>query len=162
MNDFYTEQLVKKKSPVSDIFVKAGLIIVTILSFFIIFKFPFAIIAPIVMILLDVVMFKRLNVEYEYLYVNGDLDIDKIMAKSKRKRILGINIADLELIAPSGSAEVRLYQNIKPCNYSSRESNHKTYEMIVLKNGEKKRIIFEPNQTILEGIRMLAPRKVVL
>jgi len=34
--------------------------------------------------------------------------------------------------------------------------------MVVVKNGQKEKIIFEPNQTILEGMRMLAPRKVIL
>ena len=35
-----------------------------------------------------------------------------------------------------------------------------TYELIVVNNGEKKKIIFEPNKTVCEGLKMLAPRKV--
>ena len=41
------------------------------------------------------------------------------------------------------------------------EPDHKTYTMVVVKNGQKEKIIFEPNQTILDGMRMLAP-KVIL
>lgn len=37
------------------------------------------------MIVIDVLMFRNLNVEYEYVFVNGDLDIDKIMNKARRK-----------------------------------------------------------------------------
>ncbi|MFR0073872.1 MAG: DUF6106 family protein [Blautia caecimuris] len=30
-------------------------------------------------------LFQRLDLEYEYLFVNGELDIDKIMCKVKKK-----------------------------------------------------------------------------
>ena len=48
--------------------------------------------------MLDVFLFRRLDLEYEYLYVNGDLDIDKIMGKQKRKRVFSMNVNDLELL----------------------------------------------------------------
>ena len=95
-------------------------------------------------------------------YVNGDLDIDKIMAKQKRKRVFQTNVSELEVIAPTGSAELNAFQNIKAHNFSTMNPDHKTYTMVVVKNGQKEKIIFEPNQTILEGMRMLAPRKVIL
>lgn len=38
-----------------------------------------------------VVMTKKLNIEYEYLATNGDLDIDMIVGREKRKRLLSLN-----------------------------------------------------------------------
>ena len=87
MNDFYTEQLVKKQTDMKDILIKAILVSLTIVSFVVILMYPIGLILPILMIVLDVFMFRRLNVEYEYLFLNGDLDIDKIMNKSKRKKL---------------------------------------------------------------------------
>ena len=101
-----------------------------------------------------------MDVEYEYLFVNGSLDIDKIMAKSRRKNMFSMEMTDLEMMAPSGSPELRPYQGLKGTDYSSGMPGADTYEMIVVNNGEKKKIIFEPNKTVCEGLKMLAPRKV--
>ena len=85
MSDYYTEQLVKKQAGMKDIVIKAALVAVTIVSVLIVFLFPFGIILPVLAVILDVLMFRRLNVEYEYLFVNGDLDIDKIIDVYKRQ-----------------------------------------------------------------------------
>lgn len=86
MSDFYTEQLIKKRATAKDMMIKIGLLALTVLSVLILFIFPMGIIAPVVMIARDVFVFRRLDLEYEYLFVNGELDIDKIMNKAKRKK----------------------------------------------------------------------------
>ena len=98
MSDYYTEQLVKKRADMKDVFIKALLVALTIVSVLIVFLFPFGIILPVGMIVLDVFMFRRMNVEYEYLYVNGDLDIDKIMNKAKRKRVFSAHVSGRKAI----------------------------------------------------------------
>mgnify|MGYP000149308937 CR=1 FL=1 len=118
-------------------------------------------ILPVLAVILDVLMFRRLNVEYEYLFVNGDLDIDKIMNKAKRKRMFSANVNDLEILAPADSIEVRQYQKAKTYNYSSGSGQAALYALVVSERGEQKKIIFEPNDTIVEGFYMMAPRKVV-
>ena len=136
MGDFYTEQLVKRQKASSTTLIKAILIILTVLSVVLIFMIPFGI------------------------FVNGSLDIDKIMAKSRRKNMFSMEMTDLEMMAPSGSPELRPYQGLKGTDYSSGMPGADTYELIVVNNGEKKKIIFEPNKTVCEGLKMLAPRKV--
>ena len=158
MSDYYTEQLVKKQAGMKDIVIKAALVAVTIVSVLIVFLFPFGIILPVLAVILDVLMFRRLNVEYEYLFVNGDLDIDKIMNKAKRKRMFSANVNDLEILAPADSIEV---QKAKTYNYSSGSGQAALYALVVSERGEQKKIIFEPNDTIVEGFYMMAPRKVV-
>lgn len=86
MDDFYTEQLIKKQADSKDTLKKVGLIALTVVSVLLVFVIPVGIILPVVMIVIDVLMFRNLNVEYEYVFVNGDLDIDKIMNKARRKR----------------------------------------------------------------------------
>lgn len=162
MSDFYTEQLVKRKTSGKDVMIKILLIAVTVLSFLIVPILPFLLIIPVLLIVLDYFMFRRLDLEYEYLYVNGDLDIDKIMGKQKRKRVFSMNVSEMELLAPMGAGELNQYRNAKVLDYSSNTPNSRCYVMVIVKNGQQVKMIFEPEQVILDGIRMLAPRKVIL
>lgn len=161
MGDFYTEQLVKKRTTMKDTFIKALMVALTIVAVLTVFLFPFGMILPVIFIVADVFIFRRLDVEYEYLYLNGDLDIDKIMHKEKRKHVFSANVNEMEVLAPSGSPELHAHREAKTLDFSTGNQGVKTYEMVVVSSGQKKRIIFEPNEAIVEGVRLLAPRKVV-
>ena len=161
MSDFYTEQLVKKRPDMKHLAIKVGLILITVIAFLIVLVFPIGIILPILAIVLDVIMFRRLNVEYEYLYVNGDLDVDKIMSRAKRKRMFSMNVSEMELLAPADAPELRQYQNARTLDFSSGTGQAKLYTLVVADHGELKKVIFEPNETIVEGLFVLAPRKVI-
>lgn len=160
MNDIYTEQLLKKQSSSKDNRIKFILIVLTLGVVVMTLGNPLWLLGILIMIGVDVWVFRSLNVEYEYLYINGNLDIDKIMSKSRRKEVFEMEINDLEVMALRGEAELKMYQGLKAQDYSSGNTNSRQYEMIVIQNGEKKRIIFEPNDVIVDGMRMLAPRKV--
>lgn len=161
MSDIYTERLIKKMSSGKDKGIKVLLIILTLGAFVLTLRSPLGGVAFLLMIVVDVWVFRSLNVEFEYLYINGNLDIDKIMSKSRRKKVFEMEITDLEMMAQEGAAELKMYQNLKVLDYSSGRTDEKRYEMIVMRNGEKKRIVFEPNEVIVDGMRMLAPRKVL-
>ena len=161
MGDVYTEQLIKRKKTGKTQMEKIALILVTAALFVLGMIIPYVEFLLLVMIGVDIYLFRSLDIEYEYLYINGNLDIDKIMSKSRRKKAFEMNVSELELLAPAGSPELRPFQGLKAKDYTSGEEGRKAYEMIVLKNGEKIKIIFEPNETIVDGMRMYAPRKVI-
>ena len=161
MSDYYTEQLVKRKAPASAMLIKILLVLVTVLSVVAVMMIPFGIIITALLICLDVYLFHNMDLEYEYLYVNGNLDIDKIMNKSKRKRIFSTNVKEMELLAPLGCPRLDQFGNAKVINLSSGQADARLYAMIVANGGQTAKIIFEPNDTIIEGLFMLAPRKVV-
>lgn len=161
MNDFYTEQLLKRKTPAAGMVLVGVCVALTILSCLMIVMMPLGILLPVAFGFVTYLVHQRVNLEYEYLYVNGELDIDKILARTKRKKVFSCNIRDVEIVAPEGSPELRPFSSVKPKDFSSNLPNHKVYEMVLIENGEKTRIIFEPNETILEGMRFLAPRKVI-
>lgn len=161
MNDFYTEQLVKQRATMRTWLKRFGLILVTVALFLAVFVEPLALPFSFIMLMVDAHFFKRFNLEFEYTYFNGDLDIDRIKGEESRKRVFETNMKDVEVIAPTGSIELHPYKRLKTYDYSSNTKN-KTYEMITVKKGQKVKIIFEPNQEILEGMKMLAPRKVYM
>ena len=105
MGDFYAEKLVKKKTTGKDILIKCLMAALTVIAVFSFFVMPFGIFVVFLIIGLDIFIFRSLDVEYEYQYINGDIDIDKIMHKERRKNVFSANIKDMELLAPSGNSQ---------------------------------------------------------
>jgi len=161
MTELLIEQLVKKKPTVKDKLIKVGLIALTAVSFIPAVLFPYVIWLTMILVILDYILIKKLDVEYEYIYFNGDLDIDKIMSKEMRKRMFSTTIKEMEILAPTGSDAAMRVQHIKAIDLSTCNPENKTYEMVTMFKGEKVRLIFEPNEQMLNAIRDMAPRKVI-
>jgi len=161
MGEFYTELLVKRKPGAKEKVIKILLIAMVILSLPAIIMYTFGLLIVALVIAFAVFMFIRLDIEFEYLYYNGDLDIDIIYRKTKRKRVYSMNVSDLEVLAPIHSMEVKPYERLRTFDYSSGMRNGNEYVMIVSKNGQKERMIFEPNEKIVEDLFYKAPRKVI-
>ena len=160
MNEFLTEQLVKRKQTFATTLKKAGLIAATVISAFLILIFPIFTLITVILIFVDNFLFKRMNVEYEYVYFNGDLDIDKIMNMQSRKKLFSTNIKEMEVLAPFGSAELHPYQRLKALDFSTLNPEDKVYEMVTSFKGETVRVLFNPNEKILNEMKNMAPRKV--
>ena len=110
-------------------------------------------------------LFRRNFVEYEYIFTNGDIDIDKITGKSRRKRQLSFNCSNIEMMAVLGDEKYR--HNFehgdfqKKQDFSSGVAGRKRYFAIVnAKEKGRQLIVFEPNEQMLEAIKHAAPRKV--
>lgn len=164
MSDTYTELIVKRKTPTTYVVLKGVLIGVTVVTFLLGLLNQIAFFAGIVLVVIDYFLITSWDLEFEYLYVNGTLDIDKIMSKSKRKRIRSLDMEKLEIIAPINSHHLDSYKNgkFKELDVSSGVKEHKQYIMIINDDNERLKIIFEPNDKILDNIRTIAPRKVIL
>ena len=161
MSEFYTELLVKRKQGAKELFVKISLIALILLVIPTIFIFTFGLVLVVITIGLAAFMFARLDVEYEYLYFNGDLDVDVIFHKTKRKRVFTVNVSEMEIVAPINAIEVKHYEKLKTYDYSSGTRSGNEYVIIVSQNGQKGRVIFEPNEKIVEDLFWRAPRKVI-
>ena len=162
MNEFLTEQLVKRSNTVATTLKKVGLTMATVVSVLLGFIHPMLVWVTVIMVVADIILFRRMNVEFEYVFFNGDLDIDKIMNMQSRKRVFSSNIKDMEVIAPTGSVELYPYQRKKMLDFSTQNPEDKTYEMVTLFKGETVRVVFNPNEKILNGMKNMAPRKVFI
>lgn len=161
MGEFYTELLVKRKPGVKEKMTKVFLIVLVLLSIPTVLIYRFGFLLLVAAIAVAVFAFIRLDIEYEYLYYNGELDIDIIYRKMNRKNVFSMNVNEMEMLAPANSIEVKHYERLKTFDYSSGIKNKEKYVMIVVKNGQKFRMIFEPNEKIVEDLFYKAPRKVV-
>ena len=90
MTEFLTEQMVKRETTIATVIKKISLILISIMSLSLIFVHHLLVWASIIIIVVVVILLRRMNVEYEYTYYNGDLDIDRILNKQSRKRIFSM------------------------------------------------------------------------
>ena len=163
MNEFLTEQLVKQKQTMATTVKKIGLIAVTALTFPLgVLVHPLMVWVTVILVVVDIFLFRRMNLEFEYVYFNGDLDIDKIMNMQSRKRVLSVNIKDVEIVAPMGDSQLHAFERMKALDYSTNNPQDKTYVMVASFKGETVKVLFNPNEKILKGMQYLAPRKVII
>lgn len=164
MSDLYTEVIVKRKTPPGERALKVLLILATVLA--VLSFFSLGIIGLVILVAVgvaDYFLLPAFDVEYEYLYVNGELDVDKIMSRQKRKRVYSGDVRDLEIMAPSNSHALDYYRNnkeLKRYDFSSLMPDHKTYTMILKGDKGLECVIFEPNDIILSDMKRTSPREV--
>lgn len=166
MSDLYSELLVKKESTGKDSVIKYGMIALTVIAVVGgIFVSPILLIAAIALGIACHFILPKTDVEYEYLFVNGELDIDMVMAKSKRKKVKSLNLTDADLIAPLNSHRMDYYNGnsrMKTLDYSSGNAEHKRFAVIIKTGGESCRVIIEPDEQMAQAIKNSAPSKVFL
>ena len=166
MRDLYSELLVKRERTIKDSIVKYGLIVLTVIAVIAsLISTPLIWIAAIALGIACYFVIPKTDVEYEYLFVNGEFDIDMVMAKSKRKRVKSFNLSEADLVAPLNSHRMDYYngnQNMKVLDYSSGNPQHKRFGVITRLDNATCKIILEPDEALAQAMKKTAPSKVFL
>ncbi len=104
------------------------------------------------------------NREYEYAYTSGNLDIDVIYNKKKRKQVFSGSVEEFEVMAYYGDVQhLAIYDGLKTADFSSGVIKDNTYIFVSVYKGKKKKFIFEPCGDIINAIRSdLSPRRLFL
>ena len=112
MSDLYSELLVKKEPTAKDSIVKYGMIVLTVLAVGAgLFISPILLLVAVALGVASYFVIPRTDLEYEYLFVNGEFDIDMVMSKSKRKKVMSMNLREADLVAPLDSHSLISRQN---------------------------------------------------
>ena len=167
MNDAYVELLVKRKSSVGPLIARNILIGIGSLIFLLgIFTGSLFL----AFVLISGIFFggaylfhQHVSIEYEYLYLDKTLSVDRISNQAKRKKMAEYRMVDLELMAPVGSSrlkDVEGGQELKPVDFTSHMEDSEPYAMLVRKNGTLTKVLIECNDMLFQQIRQGAPRKV--
>lgn len=165
--DFFSEKIVARRKDSKDYLIYTffifGASLVLCLSVFI---RPLLGVWPLIaagVIYLGYVVFTSRDIEFEYTMTNMDLDIDKIIAKRKRKQIFSANGESFELIAkyPSENYE-QVSKEVKTRIEAVSTMNSPDIYFILLncKNG-RTIVFFEPDEGMLNTFKKYMPRKVV-
>ena len=166
MGDLYSELLVKKDKTAKDSLLKYGLIVLTVLAVFAgLIITPLALIIAVALGIACYFVIPKTDVEYEYLFINGDFDIDMIMSKTKRKEVKSFKLSESDLAAPLDSHRMDYYngnQNMKVLDFSSGNPEHKRFGVITRLDGNLCKIILEPDEALAQAMKNSAPSKVFL
>lgn len=101
----------------------------------------------------------RRNIEYEYIITSAILDIDKIVAKRSRKRIVSIDLKEIERFMPLSEMPTVTATVIDVTPDGMADG---AYGIDFSLDGQAKRLIFKPNKKILNSAKMASPRLVEL
>ncbi len=163
MNDMYAEARVKVKMTPTSLLLRGLMILGMLVAFFVlpVIHSVFMIVSAGIVVVL-IYMFPRLNVEYEYVFVDGQFDFDKISGGSKRKTVLRIDMEKIEMIAPVNSHALDEFRNKKLVtkDFSSLQKSDKLYAIIAHGEKELLRIVFEPSAEMITCMKNKSPRKV--
>jgi hypothetical protein len=161
MNQLYAEAGVKRKETTKSMLLRTLLVMGIVIGVLLILVGSYIGIAGIVLVAVMIFLFPKLNIEYEYVFVDGQIDFDRISGKAKRKTMLRIDLEEVEIIAPEGSHALDNYNNVslEKKDFSSGDKTVKSYIIIANKEGKKLRIAFEPTEKMLSMIRQKSPRK---
>ena len=101
----------------------------------------------------------QLNVEYEYIFTNGDLDVDKIFSKRTRKRVGSVKCRD---IIRMGKYEPEAHRN-ETYNVKIVASNvdEEAWFAVAQSEADSILLIFKPGERLLAAMKPYIPRMVM-
>lgn len=103
------------------------------------------------------------DLEYEYLYLDKELTIDKIMGKTRRKRVAVYQLDSMEIFAPVKSYHLDNYRNrqTRDKDYSIGYEEQPDLRYVMYYEGGV-RLILSPSPEMVKIMKSTAPRKVFI
>lgn len=171
--DTFMEYMIKQKKKKGD-YLKAGLIILcatfVVLALTLIFLIlPSYLISiwPLTVVGVYFGAYKIISsfdVEYEYILTNGELDVDRITHKKKRRRIITIHTKSFIEFGKVGDENEKNHKKedfTNIINASANSSTYTDYYAVFFKNGQKMKLIFNPTRKMIDTFKTYAPRVVL-
>lgn len=110
------------------------------------------------------ILITSFNIEFEYIFTNGEMDVDKIIARRRRKRLITINFKEIEIMAPlkgEYAAEAKRSGIRTKIDASASPDSEDTYFLVA--NHKKMGLtllLFQPSGEIIRAAETYAPRKI--
>lgn len=168
--DIFIEYIVKKQKTGLDYLKMLGIVVATLFLWMLVLLFNHYLFGLGLFIIAGIgwgawKLLQTTSLEYEYILTNAELDIDKIIARTRRKRVLTVNFKEILLCArvddPMFKAEFNNTSNVVK-TYDVAGNNGQKYFVEYNGEGGKIRVLFTPNEKIMESVKKLAPRTVNL
>ena len=167
--DLFIEKIVVRKRTASDYLQLAGVVFVGIMF---LFAMGFVELPDIVnqfTLFIWVAIFygifrfsKSKNIEFEYAVTNGDMDVDKIIAQKKRKRVFSGHCRDYDIIAKVRSDKyTQNYASIPNKVFAVTSMNDDdVYFLVAQYKGSRTIVYFQPNEKMMKSFKTYISRKI--
>lgn len=157
--DTFVEELIARRSTFVTALLKIGIVLLAIIIASAVFIFV-SFIFPVTLAVVCVAAYfgvKMLNVEYEYAFTSGDLDVDKIIGKRRRKRVLETSTKQIQVMAPytrEFESEVRNYQVVAQKDFSaSRRASGRWFFILENEQGQYEFVVFQPSARMRRAMK---------
>ncbi len=166
--DIFTEQIVKRKFTGKDWLISLGSVVAAFIliyiSIFILLPLTRLPMIPLLVILGSAYgvywLISSRNLEFEYSVTNGDLTVDKIINKRRRKRMVSFDVRDAEEMGKYDAAKLAQRETDKLLLAAEDETSENTwYIMARTPKYGKMVLVFSPNEKVLDGIKAGLPRQ---
>ena len=172
--DYFAEYMLRRKRTGQDklmcaAYILGALVLTAIIAYIALFTGQFMVMVWFLVVValwvLCYLMIRRQNIEYEYVFTNGILDIDVIYAKSNRKTLVSLRATEIRHCARRDDVRFeKQYDNVPKhlllMDATTNTPGAKVYYADFLYNAEATRLLFEPNKKMLEMIRKYNPKHV--
>ncbi len=172
--DIFVEHMVKRKKTIMD-YIKVlavligGLFLVLIVPLIMGAIPSLGSLSLVVVVLIVYLMYKlvtSINVEYEYILTNSEMDVDKIINLRLRKKMAEVNFHKIDFFGKISSAEYNKYlrdnsiKKIFACkDIKDAESYFVVYES---DDNGKMMLIFSPSEKMIKNISIINPQKCIV
>lgn len=159
--DIFCEQLVTIKNSIAK-YILIALISLCSLAlcaalFWFSMEYPLLILIIVGVIYGAIYLIKSLFVEYEYSITNSSVDIDKIIAKSRRKRVISFETKDIMRTAKINDAGITATADkVFICGNKGENA----YYILAKKGAAKAAILIEPNEKFKTAVIESAPKNI--
>ncbi|MEE3392663.1 MAG: DUF6106 family protein [Lachnospiraceae bacterium] len=107
-------------------------------------------------VIADIVIYNFLpgtSVDFEYVFVEGDISFDKVSNGEKRKTVVKTSMENVELVAPEGSDYLADFKNVPMLyDFRSTDKQAKNYVMITKLEKGNAGILFTPDEKLFQNM----------
>ena len=167
--DIFCEYIVKKRIGVIDVLKLIAFASLAVILAYLVLMFGSLFLgAGIGLILASVVLYfafkfsKEVFVEYEYALTNNELDIDKILGRSRRKRIITVNFKTVEICASINDDRFTSEYNtsvVKTLDVTGKSDNEIYFVDFTTDKG-RTRVLFQPTDKMKDGLKLVNPKAI--
>ena len=163
MVDHYVEVLVKRNSEESTkkkkLIMRICMALMLLVAFF--SAIPLFYFLTLILVLVYYFGIVRSNVEFEYFYMDGELEIAKVINKSRRKNVISLKDEMIQLVVPADSKEATSFAELKEIDCSAKDPQDRPFAIICNHQSTAKKVLVQMNAELLKEFQLRLKNKVV-
>jgi len=162
--DLFIEKIIQKKKSIGDYLFITGIIILALVLIYIlpVLIRSVALLADVGVLYAAYKLIRSRNKEYEYALTNGEIDIDVIIDRKKRKRIFTANCKEFEILEKINGSHYSQYAGkmTKIIKAVSSMKAEDIYYFVLYREKDRIMVYFEPDPKMINAFKTYIPSKV--